>query len=104
MCINCTNPPHILEQKSNYIFPNPSTPVTVGARAKAWIVFASFLDDGIVGSNLTQGMRLFCVCVILCLGSGLATGWSLVQEVLQSVKNDMELNKRSGTWMGWKSH
>jgi hypothetical protein len=33
-----------------------------------------------VGSNLTQGMdggvcmRLFCVCVVLCLGGGLATG------------------------------
>jgi hypothetical protein len=35
---------------------------------------------GIVGSNLTQGMdfwcvcmRLFCVCAVLCLGSGLVT-------------------------------
>jgi hypothetical protein len=27
-------------------------------------------------------MRLFCVYVVLCLGSGLATGWSLVQGVL----------------------
>jgi hypothetical protein len=33
-------------------------------------------------------MSLFCVCVDLCLGSGLATGWSLVQGVLPSVKND----------------
>jgi hypothetical protein len=33
-------------------------------------------------------MRLFCVCVVLCLGSGLATGWSLVEGVLSSVKND----------------
>jgi hypothetical protein len=33
-------------------------------------------------------MRLFCVCVVLCLGSGLATGGSLVQGVLPSVKND----------------
>jgi hypothetical protein len=31
-------------------------------------------------------MRLFCVCVVLCLGSGLAMGWSLVQGVLPSVK------------------
>jgi hypothetical protein len=23
---------------------------------------------------------LFCVCVVLCLGRGLATSWSLVQE------------------------
>jgi hypothetical protein len=31
-------------------------------------------------------MRLFCVCVILCSGSGLATSWSLDQGVLPSVK------------------
>jgi hypothetical protein len=33
--------------------------------------------DGIVGSNPTQGMdvcmRLFCVCIVLCLDKGLAT-------------------------------
>jgi hypothetical protein len=50
--------------------------VTVAARSKAWTVFARS-DAGIVGSNLTQGMdvcvRLFCVCVVLCLGRGLAT-------------------------------
>jgi hypothetical protein len=68
-----------------------SGPVTVAALSKAWIVFARS-DTGIVGSNPTQGMavcvRLFCVCVVLCLGSGLATGWSLVQGVLLSMKND----------------
>jgi hypothetical protein len=41
---------------------------------------------GIVGSNPTWGMvvcvRLFCVCVVLCVNSGLATGRSLVQGVL----------------------
>jgi hypothetical protein len=35
-------------------------------------------NTGIVGSNRTQGMdvcvRLLCVCVVLCVGSGLATG------------------------------
>jgi hypothetical protein len=61
---------------------------------KAWTVFASS-DAGAVGSNPTQGMDvwcmcLFCVCVALCLGSGLVTGWSLVQGVLPSVKNDYE--------------
>jgi hypothetical protein len=29
-------------------------------------------------------MRLFCVCVVACVGSGHATGWSLVQGVLPS--------------------
>jgi hypothetical protein len=36
-----------------------------------------------VGSNPTQGMDvcvcLFCVCVVLCVGSGLATGCLLVE-------------------------
>jgi hypothetical protein len=66
-------------------------PVTVAARSKAWTVVARS-DAGIVDSNPTQGMevclRLFYVCVVLCLGSGLATGWSLVQGVLPSVNND----------------
>jgi hypothetical protein len=46
-------------------------------------------DTGIVGSNPTQGMDVcvcvYSVCVVLCVGSGLATGLSLVQEVLPSV-------------------
>jgi hypothetical protein len=48
-----------------------SKPCTVFARSKA----------GIVGSNPTQDMdvwcvcmRLFCVCAALCLGRGLAMG------------------------------
>jgi hypothetical protein len=52
-------------------------PFTVAARSKAYTVFARS-NAMIVGSNFTQGMdvcvRLFCVCVILCVGSGLATG------------------------------
>jgi hypothetical protein len=31
-------------------------------------------------------MRLFCVCVVRCLGTGLATSWSPVQGVIPSVK------------------
>jgi hypothetical protein len=52
---------------------------------------------GIVGSNPTQGMdvcvRLFCVCVVLCIGSGLATGWSPVQGVLPTVYRIKKLKK-----------
>jgi hypothetical protein len=52
-------------------------PITVAARSKAWTVFACS-NTGIVGSNPTRGMdvcvRLFCVCVVLCVGSGLAMG------------------------------
>jgi hypothetical protein len=35
-------------------------------------------------------VRLFCVCVVLCLGSGLATSWSLVQGDLRLCKTDYE--------------
>jgi hypothetical protein len=40
-------------------------------------------------------MHLFCVSVVLCFGSGLATGWSLVQGVLLSVKNDYGTEKEA---------
>jgi hypothetical protein len=56
----------------------------VAARSKAWTLFARS-NTGIVGLNPTQGtdvcLRLFCVCV----GSGLAAGWSPVQGPLPSV-------------------
>jgi hypothetical protein len=53
---------------------------------------------GIVGSNPTQGIdvcvRLFCVCVVLCVGSGLTTGSSLVPGVLPTVYRIKELKER----------
>jgi hypothetical protein len=63
-------------------------PITVAARSRAWTVFARS-NSGLVGLNLRQGMdvcaRLFCVCVLLRLGSGLATVWSPVQGVMATV-------------------
>jgi hypothetical protein len=66
-------------------------PVTVAERSKGSTVFARS-EAGIVGSNPTQGMDvwclcmcLFCACVVLCLGRGLAMSWSLVQGVLPTV-------------------
>jgi hypothetical protein len=57
----------------------------VCGRPKAWTAFANS-NAGIVGSNPTRGMnvcvRLFCVCIVLCVGRGLATVWSPVQGVL----------------------
>jgi hypothetical protein len=42
------------------------------------------LETGFVVSNPTRYIdvcvRLFCVCVVLCVGSGLATGWSPSKE------------------------
>jgi hypothetical protein len=71
--------------------------ITVAAPSKAWTVFAPSIS-GIVGSNSTQGMdvcvRLFCVCVVLCVGSGLATGWSPVQGVFPTVYRIKKLKKR----------
>jgi hypothetical protein len=60
----------------------------VAARSKAWTVFARS-NTGVVGSNRTQGMvvcvRLFCVCVVPCVGSGLTMSWSPVKGVLPCI-------------------
>jgi hypothetical protein len=45
-------------------------------------------------------LRLFCVYVVLCLGSDLATGRSLVQEFYRLCKMITELNKRPGPMNG----
>jgi hypothetical protein len=62
--------------------------VSVVARSEAWTVFAHS-NTGFVDSNPNWGMdacvRLFCVCAVVCVGSGLATGWSLVQGVPPTV-------------------
>jgi hypothetical protein len=54
-----------------------SLPITVASWFKTSTVFARS-NIGIVDSNPTLGMdvcvRLFCVCAVLCAGSGLATG------------------------------
>jgi hypothetical protein len=69
--------------------------VTVTARSKACTLFA-LSNAGIVGSNSIQVMdvsvHLFCVCVVLCVGSCLATGLSPVQGLLLSVL-DQEIEK-----------
>jgi hypothetical protein len=71
-------------------------PIAVAARSKAWTVFAHSNTE-IVGSNRTQDMdvcvRLFCVYVVLCVGRGLAAGWSPVQAVLPSVYMMNKLKK-----------
>jgi hypothetical protein len=48
-----------------------------------WTVFACS-NVGIVGSNPTRGMDV-CVCVDLCIDSGLATSWSPIQGFLPPV-------------------
>jgi hypothetical protein len=72
-------------------------PITVTARSKTLTVFARS-NAGIVNSNTTQGMNvcvpLFCVCVVLCVGRGLATGWSPVLRVVPTVHRFKKLKKR----------
>jgi hypothetical protein len=71
--------------------------ITLAARSEALTFFARS-NAGIVGSNPTQGMdacvRLFCVCVVLCVDSGLATGWTPVQGVLSTLYKIKNLKKR----------
>jgi hypothetical protein len=56
-------------------------------------------NTGNMGSNPTQGMdvclRLFCVCIVLCVGSGFATGSSPVQGVLPTILDQETEAKRS---------
>jgi hypothetical protein len=82
-------------------------PIAVAARSKVWTVVARS-NAGIVGSNPTQGMdvcsHLFWVCVVLGVGSGLATGWSLVQGDLPTVYRIKKLKKRPRYNNGLYSH
>jgi transposase InsO family protein len=73
-------------------------PITVTSRSKPWTAFARS-NAGIVGWNPTQGMGvcIVCVrsvCVVLCVHSGLVTGWSPVQVVLPTVYRIKNLKKR----------
>jgi hypothetical protein len=38
-------------------------------------------------------VRLFYVCAVLCVGSGVATGWSLVEGVLPTLPNMYRVKK-----------
>jgi hypothetical protein len=71
-------------------------PITVVAQTKAWTVFACS-NAGIMGSNSTLGIdvcvRLFCVCVVLCVGRDIETAWSPVQGVLPTVYVFKKLKK-----------
>jgi hypothetical protein len=50
--------------------------------------------------SLGRWDRLLCVCVVLCVGIGLATGWSLAQDVLPSVRKWL-WNWRRGLGPEW---
>jgi hypothetical protein len=86
--VNWTNQ-HSMQDEMHSVFYRVLQPITVAARSKAWIVFVRS-NTGILGSNSTQGMNVWYVCVypvfvLSCVGRGLATGWSPVQGVLPAV-------------------
>jgi hypothetical protein len=61
---------------------NVKVPITVAARSDTYMNYFARSNTEIVDSNPTQDMdvsvRLFCVCVVLRVGSGLTTGRSPV--------------------------
>jgi hypothetical protein len=74
------------------IFSELIQPVTVAARSKARTAFTCS-NTGVVNSNPTQSMS---VCAfILCVGSGLGTGWSPVQGVLLTVWKKYETEEEA---------
>jgi hypothetical protein len=62
--------------------------IAVTKRSGAGNIFVRS-KTGIVGSNPIRGkdvcLRFFCVCIVLCVRSGLATGWSPIQGVLPTI-------------------
>jgi hypothetical protein len=60
----------------------------MAAGSKAWTVVARS-NAGVLGSNPTRGidvcMCVYSVCVVLCVGNGLATEWSPFQGVLPTL-------------------
>jgi hypothetical protein len=78
----------------------------VAARFKAGTVFVRS-SSAIMGSKPTRGMdvcvSLFCVYVVLCVGGGLATGWSPVQEVLPPVYRIKNWKSGQGPTIGLQS-
>jgi hypothetical protein len=75
-----------------------SASITVAAQSRARNVFVRW-NAGILGSNPTQRMNvymcLFRVCVVLCVGRRLTTGWSPVQGVQPIVYKIKNLKKPS---------
>jgi hypothetical protein len=74
-----------------------------GVLPKAWTVFV-LSNTGIVGSNPTWSMDvcvlLFCLCAVLWARSGLATGWSPVQEYYRLCKRLRNWKSGQGTTKG----
>jgi hypothetical protein len=83
----------------HFAFLASTVPITIGTPSKSWTVFDRS-NPGVVGSNSTRGMdvcvRLFCVCVVLCILGGLPLVWSPVQGVLRTVESEKWLRPNKG--------
>jgi hypothetical protein len=80
-------------------------PITVAARSKTWTCLRSLgsWDRGFESHSrhaCLYCVSFFCVCVVLCVGRGLATGWSPVQGVLPTVYRIKKLKKRPRPYKG----
>jgi hypothetical protein len=77
-------------------------PIAVAVLSEGWTVFVRS-NTGIVGLNPARGndicVRVFCVCVVLCIGSGIATGWSSVQGVLTTLYKIRKLKSCQCLWI-----
>jgi hypothetical protein len=71
--------------------------ITVAARLKAWTVFDRSNNE-VMGSNpiadMDVSVSLFCVCVVLCVGSGLAKGWSPIRIVVLTLYRTTKSEKK----------
>jgi hypothetical protein len=68
-------------------------PIAVAARSKVSTVFTRSNTE--ITGGIDVCVRLFCVCVVLCVGRGLATGWSPAQGVLPTVYRFRKTEKKA---------
>jgi hypothetical protein len=100
LCASKKMPQSDVKDPNGWLFTSVklAVPIAVTARLRhelSWL--AQTL--GIVGSNPIRGMDvcivcIYSVCVVLCAGRGLTTGWSPVQRVLPTVCTIKKLKKR----------
>jgi hypothetical protein len=89
---------HSTDHSGRYI-----PPITVAARSKGMkpSSLARTLESWVrIPLKTWMSACLYSVCVVLCVGSGLATGWSPVQGVLLTVYGIKKLKKRPRSTKG----
>jgi hypothetical protein len=72
--------PKILITFRQFIETVSTWPITLAALSKAWTLFERWDCSWNPNQGMDISVRLFCACLILCVGSGLATDWSPSKE------------------------